>query len=253
MSYDIVYAREFIKTACGNIIPLVLCGSNNCYDVHNGRERRERHWATFFLNKDGKIAYTPEELMAKVKACVPSRYQEHFVRNGKWVNDKAFVRFFENGIKKAKTIEELKAELLYFPSLEGYMIAFPKNAEEKRYTYPVRDSNSLEEFLNTAQRLVAKHADIKEVCVGLYFKQDDVLKRPYKPKPRKEKRNNNYYVIRVCGNHYVSGLTRSGLYHTHSVGFAKQFKSESEANKWIRDRNLVKRFYRLSFEVEYVA
>lgn len=33
MSYEIVYAKQFIKTEDGRIIPLALHGSNNCYEV----------------------------------------------------------------------------------------------------------------------------------------------------------------------------------------------------------------------------
>lgn len=41
MSYSIVYNKQFLKID-DKIIPLVLYGSNNCYEpLPNGRQRRE--------------------------------------------------------------------------------------------------------------------------------------------------------------------------------------------------------------------
>ena len=42
MSYEIVYNRQFLKVD-DKIIPLVLYGSNNCYqyDYNTGKEKRE--------------------------------------------------------------------------------------------------------------------------------------------------------------------------------------------------------------------
>lgn len=86
MSYEIVYAREFLKTKDGRIIPLVLMGSNNCWTrTYTGRDRRERHWLALLSRSGESPAMTVEELLKRVYKCIPSEYQEHFVRNGKLV------------------------------------------------------------------------------------------------------------------------------------------------------------------------
>lgn len=49
MSYEIVYNRQFLKID-DKIIPLVLYGSNNCYEVMwNGKEI----WNCYHENKEG--------------------------------------------------------------------------------------------------------------------------------------------------------------------------------------------------------
>ena len=50
MSYEIIYDKQFIKVRKDNQdlhVPMVLSGSNNCYE-HSGR--RERSWFPFTLD-----------------------------------------------------------------------------------------------------------------------------------------------------------------------------------------------------------
>ena len=52
--------------------------------------------------------------MERIKSyCDGGEYQEHFIQNGKWVDDKGLIRFIQNGIKNAKTIEELKEDYFF--------------------------------------------------------------------------------------------------------------------------------------------
>jgi len=112
MSYEIVYNKQFLKID-GKIIPLILHGSNNCYEIlSDGRQRRKREWSTIYIGGSNRsIVSTEAEIMKEIKSCCDGgEYQEHFVQNRKWVNDKGLIRFFQNGIKNAKTIEELKSK-----------------------------------------------------------------------------------------------------------------------------------------------
>ena len=107
MSYDICYDRCFIKSGLG-ITPMWLVGSSNCTETVYGtdgkfHERKERHWSSLF----NFAGVSEEELMEKARSYVPSNYNTHFMRGGKWVDDAGWIRFVENGIKKAVTIEQL--------------------------------------------------------------------------------------------------------------------------------------------------
>ena len=62
----------------------------------------------------------------------------------------------------------------------------------------------------------------------------------------------NYYVVKASGE-YVTKISSKGLYHCRYIGFAKRFASEKLARKWIKDRDLERRFQKLEFDVEYVA
>ena len=45
------------------------------------------------------------------------------------MDDECFVRFFENGLKKAKTLEELNEELLYKHDLKGIVYYYGEGTE----------------------------------------------------------------------------------------------------------------------------
>ena len=57
----------------------------------------------------------------------------------------------------------------------------------------------------------------------------------------------------TTGRGYVSKLTRRGVYYTCSSEFAKQFDTQRQAEKWLKDRGLERRFPKLTFGIEYVA
>lgn len=107
MSYDICYDRCFLRSEMG-ITPMWLVGSSNCTESVYGvdgkwHERLERHWSPL-CNLAG---VSEKELMERAYSYVPSHYNQHFMRGGKWVDDAGWIRFVENGIKKAVTVEQL--------------------------------------------------------------------------------------------------------------------------------------------------
>lgn len=103
MSYTIIYDRQFLRVPQG-IVPLVLSGSNNCFETTlRGRERRERNWNLFFNTP----VFTEADLMERTEACCDKSYQQHFMRNGRWVDDAGFRRFMRQGIQTAKSLEEI--------------------------------------------------------------------------------------------------------------------------------------------------
>ena len=107
MSYDIVYAKKFIKLSNGVILPLILSGSNNCFMFSNetGKEIPERDWRVFngFLDKTGDeiIAWAYEKVKSGKKS------SEWFVENAKWITNETIVPWFKNCIKKASCIEDI--------------------------------------------------------------------------------------------------------------------------------------------------
>lgn len=247
MSYEIIYAREFVKTSDGRIIPLVLSGSNNCRELtFRGYERRERVWHAIFSSGDENPAMTPEKLMTKINEYIPSGYNQHFVRNGKWVDDAGFIKFFENGIKKAKTLEELNSELLYEQRLEGIVLNREETANNQLlYSATIKNSAELDEFLNKVDEFISNKLSLSII---MRFQRNDVLRRR-----KKQKENLKEFYVVTTDFGYVSKLTRLTLYSTHSAEHAKKFTSEKAAMKWIKDRNLEIRFSKQTFGVKYIA
>lgn len=104
MSYEIVYNRAFIKTTRG-IIPLILTGSNNCYEyTFRGRERREREWSVFYGNKH--IEIDEQDLLTFISDNAKNNDYEFCMFRGKWVYYKDAYDFYKQGIKNAHTIED---------------------------------------------------------------------------------------------------------------------------------------------------
>lgn len=252
MSYEIVYAREFIKTGDGRIIPLVLSGSNNCWEPTYGKHwRRCRSWFPLLIKSGENPAIEPEKLMERVNGYIPSTYQQHFKRSGKWVDDAAFVRFFKNGIKQAKTLEELCEECISNPVLNGTVYYYDKaNNICTLHAKRIADSTDLDAFLTEADECL-KRDTTHQLQIQIGFHAEDVLKRYLRPRTVREKPA-QYYVI-TTGHGYVSKLTRRGVYSTCCCDCAKWFESEKKAHQWLKDKYLEKRFPRLQFEVACVA
>ena len=109
MSYDIVYNRQFLR-AGDKLVPLVLIGSNNLWEtnMYGKCQRRVRNWNPLMNCCNAIPLMTADEIMAKAESWTGSEYQEHFMRNSKWVDDQGLRSFCNNAIKSAASLEELK-------------------------------------------------------------------------------------------------------------------------------------------------
>lgn len=107
MGYTIEYNSACFKTPKGYTI-LWLAGSNNVTERHmtsSGRyvERRCRDWGIFGSN----AAVPADELIRYGESMTGYTYQEHWKRNGKWVDDATMLRWIRRHINKAVSLEDL--------------------------------------------------------------------------------------------------------------------------------------------------
>lgn len=255
MSYDIVYDRQFIRTADNRIIPLALAGSNNLWE--NDNKRRVRSWSSITVSCNTLPALTPNALMADAVSRTGGEYQQHFMRYGKWVDDAAFLRFFQNGIRGAKTLAELRDAGLCDGSLRCYLSvwtdvpgdSYGKHTEEK-YTY-VRTDDALLTFLTEADSRLQSRAENEHIYVCVEFSEDEPLPKPKKYRQRKERLSENFYVVTMRGA-YVTRLTRGGLHRSPYVSSAKQFATSTDAEKWL-DRNKIAIRFQCEVQIQKVA
>lgn len=251
MSYEIVYNKQFLKID-EKIIPLTLCGSSNVYEpIPNGRQRREREWNAIYICGSNKlIAATEMEIMKEIESCCDGgEYQEHFVQYGKWVDDKGLIRFFQNGIKNAKTIEELKEEY-FFKGMYGYFSIWKgmDNIIENRVE--INSSDDLRKFLEVAQNRIDNRTD-KEgiyICLKYYNKK---FESRVKPERKAKERLTDFFAIKI-GNRdsYLVKQTSRRIRHSSLCNLTKQFKTEKEANKYVE--NLIEKGYKIDFSVEHI-
>ena len=250
MSYTIVYDRQFLKLEDGRIIPMILCGSNNCRETsYSGRERRERYWTVCW--ERNVPAYQPEDLMKLAESyCSGGEYQEHFMRGGKWVDDAAYLRFFKNGIKQAKTLRELDDERIHASAIRAFFSIWATVPGEKEgksgHTTEcdrcLRSDEEIVAFLNEADERLKRETADESVYICLKYFGNDPLPKVKRERKRKERLTGEFYVITLDTDRYVTKLTRGGLYHYPHLNAAKQFRTAQEAEKWIEQRDLTVRF-----------
>lgn len=102
MSYTIEYDRIFLRSTAG-YTPLWLAGDSNCYEGSGKSQRRVRSWSIF----QHLLGVSEEELLASIKPMLGGSFQEHWMRNSKWINDDGLVSWVKSGCRNAVTIEQL--------------------------------------------------------------------------------------------------------------------------------------------------
>lgn len=235
MSYTIIYARAFVKTTRG-ILPIALCGSNNVWQVVNGREVRERYWTQLY---NSEMIELPEEaLMSKVRELHPGDNSECFMYRGRWVDDAGAVDFFQRGINNAHTVEEYSA-YDYDGCLSCELHIMPNDIHKPSRTELFRFAHTtfeLEEWLDEARAYKANDDEHAFVKVGFGSNQ------PIKMPPR----ITNEPVIGKCGGAYVCDCIANKSMSTSSdIKDAIVFENVEDAyNKlgkgYIRDVKFIK-------------
>lgn len=103
MSYTIEYDRQFVESNLG-ITPCWCAGENNVTTGQGRHERRVRDWGVFY----NLLGATEEQIIEAVQPSLGG-YNEHWRKNGKWVDDAGLLRWIHNGCKNAASIEDILA------------------------------------------------------------------------------------------------------------------------------------------------
>lgn len=231
MSYDICYDRCFLKSALG-ITPMWLVGSSNCTESVYGmdgkwHERLERHWSPL-CNLAG---VSEKELMEKAYSYVPSHYNQHFKRGGKWVDDAGWIRFVENGIKKAVTVEQL---LKFSGRTQMYCRLHVWVKDDSHYELQTWVSTTAEfdEWLRQAKELKSGRNDEW----GPWFCIDMGMNEPLHIGNSEPKLPGRVAV--KYKNNYIVGVDVHGISYCKRVEQALIFDSLEEAKKACEGRGL---------------
>ena len=278
MSYTIVYKRSFLKIEGKYMadnkeryIPLILAGSNNCYDY---RGRRSRGWGPMF----NQPIMTKYEILDKAKGIKDE--EECFVYKSKWLFGKDYEPFLYRGINAAKTIEEM------VEASEGLSLYLSdKNSADTLYAHTTPEiidwinahsgSNIFIQFSPEEFKLSAKPADGPFAIKGTQNRfvthfdrnnEGDVCRISLGPRKDamcfeshddakdvihtfRDLRIVQYKNItknkpwRVCSQPdlFVKRLSSRRLFFTTEASTARQFASKTEAEKYIIE-NLAPRF-----------
>jgi hypothetical protein len=233
MSYEIMYDKKFIKID-GSYIPLVLAGSNNCWDGN----KRERKWGLFFDFFSDDIIFKGESIIKLLNENLNNDL-DYISINNKSSKD-LVINYYKNGIKNALTIEEA---LDRYTSLFQVVIQY---YDEKIEPYYERFVDIKREYVNSTEQLkdlISYYKEIKKshnkkVYLTLRFSGNDKLKLNYKYKMlRKENQKNiikeKNFVVLMKDYGFVIKMTSKSVQFTPYKNYAMTFEKEKEATKYI--------------------
>jgi hypothetical protein len=107
MSYSIYYERAFIRIG-DKFIPLVSCGSNNCWERINGRDVPEKNWNVMNWQRENQFLFTAPELreLARIYDEYNQSSRMIYKTRYKCFEQGELERWIMNGINRAFTVEE---------------------------------------------------------------------------------------------------------------------------------------------------
>ena len=102
VSYCVEFDHIFIHSAFG-FTPLCLMGDSSVWEKSGTRRRMAREWMVFH----SLLGVSEEKILEDIKPMLDSGYQEHWKRNGKWVDNKGLINWVKNSCKNAASLESI--------------------------------------------------------------------------------------------------------------------------------------------------
>jgi hypothetical protein len=264
LSYDIIYNKQFVKLRkTGEVIPMLLAGSSNCFEIGTGGRngRRTRSWDNFrYYNRKGKISEKPEIILRNLDADLrkiirnhrgdkearPADIRNHFgyyaslvVGSGhcggtSWDDWRGV---FTNGIKKALTIEQL-ADLgvyLHFfyhdygeqDTSEGRPASVDLTTEHE-YFAELKKWRAWMEKYGKRPWLSFTPSDTDAVLSRLRATRRTIARK-------KERVEQDHYFVLAGEDGYLMKYTRRGFRYTFSNnGGCKKFMTEKDVETYLK-------------------
>lgn len=257
MSYEIIYDKQFIKVSENIYVPIILQGSNNCYEYSaSGRERRSRSW--YSQNINGKILLSLDEMLDycnDIRESIISRneerekdewYEEYQDKNfGYWCSlaingstrNTTFGQFkgiYITGCKKALTFEQLKEEFITVYVKNSYCSS--KELEKYGIKSYNKSVSTTEELINAIDECneILKHTNLMAQVEFGYINENTTkrLRQKYfgkqKSKEKKLIEVDKFFTITIDGN-YLAKHTKRGYKYSYSPFI--RIASEEEAKR----------------------
>ena len=147
MSYAIEYKRQFIRSAEG-LTPCWLAGDNNVYEGTGRDERRVREWCCFH----NLVGVTEQDILDSVQSSLGG-YGQHWMRNGKWVNDTGLIRWIKSGCRAASTIEDILSENPHLHDIHCYVSVWENHINRRELDYYVSSSAEFDRWICLYRKL----------------------------------------------------------------------------------------------------
>lgn len=256
MSYEIIYDKQFVKVSEKVFIPMILAGSNNCYEHTYKGERRSRNWFNFSYILMTGLSGTMEEMLefqAKVRddkfEQYPDEYEDSSFGYYTGLSNRGggcnmtygqYTGIVKTGCKKALTVEQLLDEGVTIN------ITTSNNAEEKLknlglepLNFTPKSTQELEDFIiGTAPKyMYLTHLDA--TYSGMFDEKPTRIRKKYFKKVAKEKErvtSTTGFAIETPVGYFSKG-TRNGYLYSPSKDGGKQYLNKKEAERKVKALN----------------
>ncbi len=268
MSWDILYNRQFVRVN-DIVIPMILSGSNNCYEVgrnnRNGRRARD-WWRHRYYLEAGALGIKPEDLELKLDAEFNDyleRYKDEAdkeklsqswgyytgirLRTNTRTTFNQYKAFYMNGCKEAMSVEELVQHGVYM-SIGVYRYADEDILKRGLKILPTVTIETTQQLIDT-YKVYADYYGYDSVIVTFHneYSIERMIEKLRKrnKKERKCVETTEFFALKAigCSQYYVKGQKRGYRYAYTSTG-GKKFLTEGKANSFLKRIK-----YKDSFEV----
>jgi len=260
LSYEIIYGKQFVKLRrTREVIPMLLAGSNNCFDYptcEHPKGRRARDWSNDrYYNRKGKISEKPEVIVKNLDAELNRRIRNRYHKEDKPADIRNHFGYYAslaisgrgtrgtswnlyrsqyvNGIKNALTIEELDKLGVnpYFhtitfgdESIDGIPASVDLKTEQQY-------------FIELKKWRTWQVGNGKSFWLSFHpLSTDRVLERIHLPKRRVSRaktavEQDHYYVL-TDGYNALVKYTRRGYRYSFNKSGGKRFMTEEAAENY---------------------
>jgi len=259
LSYEIIYGKQFVRLRrTGEVIPMLLAGSNNCFDIGVGGRngRRARDWSNDrYYNRKGKISEKPDVILKNLDAELRRRIRDRYHKEDKPADIRNHFGYYAslavggghcggtswnkyrgqyvNGIKNALMVEELEnlGVHLYFHTVtwkEDSTDGIPASVDLK---------TEQEYFVELKKWRAWQNGNGKSFWLSFHPHDDElVLKRLREPKRRtpqeKTRVEQDHYFVLTDGYYGLVKYTSRAYRYSFSKTGGKRFMTEKAAETY---------------------
>jgi hypothetical protein len=269
MSYEIIYGKQFIfLKSTGEIVAMILTGSNNCYEIapNGGNGRRARSWTSMnYYNNGPSLSAKPEAILANLDKELAEMIEKH--KSGDHPEEdtpenikarfgyysslsiagshttgtswEMWKNVFKNGIKNAMTIEALDSV-----GVNPWFCHYPRENDGAPGYQSLRTEA---EYFIELEKWLTWRGDGKNRTFSLSYSPTDtdrVLTKlraavpPKEPVPKVTIRQDHFFVLSNSQGNLVRYTSRGYKYSPYEHS-AKSFRTSQEAEAYRAD--LIKR------------
>ncbi|MDE7242417.1 MAG: hypothetical protein K2O18_00295 [Oscillospiraceae bacterium] len=212
MSYTIEYKRQFIKSQEG-ITPCWLAGDNNLYEGSGRNERRAREWCCFH----NLAGVTELEILDAVQPSLGG-HEDHWMRNGKWVDDEGLIRWIKSGCKSAATVGEILKENPHLQEVRCYAYVWEAPLHRIELDYCVWSTDEFDRWIRLYRTL---HSELTAKGCSVYPVIDLGTESRYR-QPGMSKKLSESYILKHK-QMYVTGVTEDTVSWNRDIQKAAVF------------------------------